>query len=305
MHSRQRKTMQTTLGGQVTLEGLGAHSGERTRVTLSPADAGSGVVFLRGEAVIAADWRRVTSTDLCVRLGEGSASVSTVEHLMAALRGLEIDNVAIDVEGPEIPAMDGSAAAFVDAIDEVGVVRLAAPRRSLVVLEPIRVCQGASWAELRPAPAGFNLDVEISYPGSAIGRRRRSSILTKASFRSDLARARTYGFLHDAERLWKAGLALGASLENTVVIAEDRVLNPEGLRFADEFVRHKTLDVVGDLALAGAPIIGAFRSYCGGHRLNLALIEAVLSTPGAFAMVGEYPRAPTRGRLPSASRPMS
>lgn len=291
--------MQTTLGGQATLEGVGAHSGARTRVTLSPAEAGNGVVFLRGDAVIPADWSRVTSTDLCVRLGEGDACVSTVEHLMAALRGLGLDNVTIDVDGPEIPAMDGSSAAFVEAIDEVGVVTLPAARRSLVIVEPVRVCHGASWAELSPAAAGLRLDVEISYPGHAIGRRRRSTLLTEASFRDDLARARTYGFLHDAERLWKAGLALGASLENTVVIADDRVLNPNGLRFADEFVRHKTLDVVGDLALAGAPIIGAFRSYCGGHRLNLALIEAVLSAPRAFAVIGDEARA----RRPSPAGP--
>lgn len=306
MLSRHMTIMQTTLGGHVTLEGVGAHSGRPARITLSPADAGSGVVFVRSgpaagcETLIAADWTRVSSTDLCVRIGDGAASVSTIEHLMAALHGLGVDNVAVDIDGPEVPAMDGSAGAFVDAIDEAGVVRLSAPRRVLVVLEPVRVAHGASWAELRPASGGFHMDVEISYPGSAIGRRRRVSTLTGESFREDLARARTYGFLHDAERLWRAGLALGATLENTVVLAEDRVLNPEGLRFADEFVRHKTLDVIGDLALMGAPIVGAFRSYCGGHRLNLALIEAVLATPHAFAIVGETDprrRAPPGARL--------
>jgi UDP-3-O-[3-hydroxymyristoyl] N-acetylglucosamine deacetylase len=152
----------------------------------------------------------------------------------------------------------------------------------------VRVADGASWAELAPAPAGgLHLDVEIAYPGAPIGRMRRRLALTPSRFRTELARARTFGFLAEAERLWRAGLALGASLDNTVVIAEDRVLNPEGLRFPDEFLRHKMLDVVGDLALAGAPIIGAFRSYRGGHRLNLALVEALLTTPGACELVGD------------------
>jgi UDP-3-O-[3-hydroxymyristoyl] N-acetylglucosamine deacetylase len=301
MPARQTTTMQTTLAGHVTLEGIGAHSGQPARVTLAPADAGTGVLFVscdaRGrETAIPAHWTRVASTDLCVRIGADGASVSTVEHLMAAMRGLGVDNATVYVDGPEIPAMDGSAGAFVDAIDEAGVVALSAPRRTLVIREAVRVEQGASWAELAPAASGFHLDVEISYPGDAIGRRRSRFALTRETFRRDLARARTFGFLRDAERLWREGLALGASLENTLVLADDRVLNPEGLRFADEFVRHKTLDVIGDLALIGAPILGAFRSYRGGHRLNLALIEAVLARPRAFTLVGGAPRRHSSAR---------
>jgi UDP-3-O-[3-hydroxymyristoyl] N-acetylglucosamine deacetylase len=293
--------MQTTLAAPVAITGVGAHSGSPGKLVLSPADADSGVVFIRGgrafgpETLIPADRRLVGSTELCVRLGEGEAAVSTIEHLMAALRGLCVDNVAIDVDGPEVPAMDGSAAPFVEAIDEAGIVSLPAPRRRLVVLAPVRVADGASWAELAPAPdGGFHLDVEISYPGTPIGRARRAVTLTEAVFRAEIARARTFGFLRDAERLWRAGLALGASLDNTVVLDDRRALNPEGLRFADEFVRHKLLDVIGDLALAGAPIVGAFRSYRGGHRLNLALVDALLSTPDAFAIVGETDAAPRR-----------
>lgn len=291
--------MQTTLGGHVTLEGVGAHSGRPARIALSPADAGSGIVFVRsgGEPSVAADWRSVSSTELCVRVGAGSGSVSTIEHLLAAFRGLGVDNATIEMDGPEVPAMDGSASAFVDAIDEAGLVAQPARRRMLAILEPVRVAHGASWAELRPASAGFSLDVEISYPGTAIGRQRRALTLTEESFRRDIARARTYGFVQDAERLWRAGLALGASLDNTVVVGDGRALNPEGLRFSDEFVRHKILDVVGDLALTGAPIVGAFRSYRGGHRLNLALVEALFATPRAFAFLGEtdfrgWPRTP-------------
>ncbi|WP_244613210.1 UDP-3-O-acyl-N-acetylglucosamine deacetylase [Methylosinus sp. Ce-a6] len=297
MTARRSTSMQTTLAAAVALEGVGAHGGLRSRLLLSPADAGSGIVFTRlaaADAPLLAQARNVSSTDLRVRLGAGEASVSTIEHLLAALRGLEIDNVAIDVDGPEIPAMDGSAAAFVAAIDEAGVVALEAPRRYLEIRAPVRVADGAAWAELSPAPAGgFHMDVEISYAAAPIGRQRRRMRVTPASFRAEIARARTFGFLSDAERLWREGRALGASLDNTIVIADGRALNPQGLRFADEFVRHKMLDVLGDLTLAGAPIIGAFRSYRGGHRLNLALVETLLATPSAFALVGgaREPRA--------------
>jgi UDP-3-O-[3-hydroxymyristoyl] N-acetylglucosamine deacetylase len=294
--------MQTTLGAAVALDGVGAHSGLASRLLLAPAEAGSGIVFTRlgGVDSLRAEARNVSSTDLCVRLGSGAASISTIEHLMATLRGLRVDNVAIEVDGPEVPAMDGSAAAFVAAIDEAGIVALAAPRRAIVIRAPVRVADGAAWAELSPAPAGgFSMDVEISYAAAPIGRMRRRMRLTPASFRAEIARARTFGFLSDAERLWREGRALGASLDNTIVLSDGRALNPQGLRFADEFVRHKMLDVLGDLALAGAPIVGAFRSYRGGHRLNLALVETLLATPSAFAIVGgeRRPRARPAARM--------
>jgi UDP-3-O-[3-hydroxymyristoyl] N-acetylglucosamine deacetylase len=289
--SRRSADLQTTLARTATIVGIGAHGGEAARITLSPGDADTGVVFLRSgahERPVAAKWRNVTSADLCVRVGDGPAAVATIEHLSAALRGLCVDNALIEIDGPEVPAMDGSAAAFVEAIDEAGVVALPARRRRLLMRAPVRVADGASWAELAPAAdgEGFHLDVEIAFSCARIGRMRRAMRLTPASFRREIARARTFGFLADAERLWRSGLALGASLENTVVIGEDRILNPDGLRFADEYVRHKMLDVVGDIALIGAPIIGAFRSYRGGHRLNLALVEAVLATPSAFIEIG-------------------
>lgn len=219
---------------------------------------------------------------MCTRLADGGASASTVEHLMAALAALRIDNALILLDADEAPAMDGSARDFVAAIDEAGVVPLAAARRALRVVKPVRVSDGASWAELRPAPSGLHLDVEISFPGP-IGRQRLALDLTPESFRRELADARSFGFLRDAERLWREGLALGADLDNTLVFDERVALNPEGLRFADECVRHKMLDVVGDLALAGAPIIGAFRSYRGGHALNVALIESA-ARAGALAL---------------------
>jgi UDP-3-O-[3-hydroxymyristoyl] N-acetylglucosamine deacetylase len=207
---------------------------------------------------------------------------------MAALAGLGVDNVIVDVDGDEIPAMDGSAAAFVAAIDDAGVVTLPVARGFWRVARPVRVSDGAGWAELQPADSGLSLDVEIAFAG-AVGRQRFALALTGESFRRELASARTFGFLRDAERLWAAGLALGASLDNTLVMDGETLLNPLGLRFDDEFVRHKMLDVVGDLALAGAPIVGAFRSYRGGHGLNLSLLKAAAEA-GALVWSGASPR---------------
>lgn len=275
---------QTTLARPVALSGRGVHSGAPARLTLAPAAAGSGVVFSVAGADILADWRVVDATQLRTRLSADGASVSTVEHLLAALAGLGVDNALVEVEGGEIPAMDGSAAAFVAAVDEAGVVPLSAPRACLRVVAPVRVSDGAGWAELAPARSGLRLDVEIAF-GGRIGRQRRALTLTPESFRRELVRARSFGFLRDAERLWRDGLALGASLDNTVVLDGEAVLNPQGLRYADEFVRHKMLDVVGDLSLAGAPIIGAFRSYRGGHALNVALVRAAMRE-GAFELAG-------------------
>jgi UDP-3-O-[3-hydroxymyristoyl] N-acetylglucosamine deacetylase len=266
---------QTTLARPVALSGRGAHGDKAARVALVPASANSGIVFNVAGSDIAANWRNVDATQLRTRLADEGACVSTVEHLLAALSGLGVDNALIEVDGDEIPAMDGSADAFVAAIDEAGLVALAAPRAALRVVAPVRVVDGAGWAELTPAERGLHLDVEIAFEGR-IGRQRLALELTPGTFRKELAGARSFGFLRDAERLWRAGLALGASLENTIVLDDDVVLNPHGLRFPDEFVRHKMLDVVGDLALAGAPLIGGFRSYRGGHALNIALMRAAM-----------------------------
>ncbi len=266
----------------MTLSGVGAHLARPARVTLVPADADTGVVFSVGGDDIPARWSSVDSAHLRMRLVHGTSMLSTIEHLMAALAGLGVDNVLVLVEGDEIPAMDGSSRAFVDAIDEAGLVELSAPRRFLRVNAPVRVEDGAGWAELTPAQDGLHLDVEIAFP-APIGAQRLARAFSSAMFRAELAEARTFGFLRDAERLWSAGLALGASLENTLVIDKGAVLNTHGLRFADEFVRHKMLDVVGDLALAGAPLIGAFRSYRGGHALNLKLLTEAFAT-GALTL---------------------
>ncbi len=260
----------------MSLSGAGAHLGLVARVTLFPADADSGVVFCVDGEDIPARWSAIDTARLRMRLIGQRTTLSTIEHLMAALTGAGVDNALVLVDGPEIPAMDGSARAFVEAIDDVGVVELAARRSHLRVSAPVRVEEGAAWAELTPASQGLHLDVEIAFP-EPIGRQRLIRRFSPDMFRRDLAGARTFGFLRDAERLWSSGLALGASLENTIVLDEGAVLNPHGLRYPDEFVRHKMLDVIGDLALAGEPIVGEFRAFRGGHALTLKLLSTAFA----------------------------
>jgi UDP-3-O-[3-hydroxymyristoyl] N-acetylglucosamine deacetylase len=285
---------QTTLACEISLTGTGVHSGAPVSISICPADGDTGLRFLisNGDSdgiEIAADQQWVTGVTLCTVLGDGNgASVATVEHVLAALRGLGVDNALIDIDSVEVPIMDGSAAPFVEAIDEVGLTELDAPRRFLKVLKPICVEDGGAVGELVPHN-GFHLDVEIDYETKLIGKQKLEMDVNPGSFRREISRARTFGFMKDVERLWAAGLALGASLENTVAIGDDRIINREGLRFADECVRHKALDAVGDLALAGAPILGAYRSRHGGHRLNALVLKALFADADAWTMV-EAPR---------------
>ena len=285
---------QTTLASEISLTGTGVHSGAPVSISLYPADGDTGLRFLLsnsdGESTeIAADQRWVTGVTLCTVLGDGNgASVATVEHLLAALRGLGVDNALIEIDSPEVPIMDGSAANFVEAIDEVGLAELDSPRRFLKVLKPIVVEDAGAFGELTPHN-GFHLDIEIEFDTPLIGCQKIEIDINPGSFRRELSRARTFGFMKDVECLWAAGLALGASLDNTVAIGEDRIINREGLRYADEFVRHKALDAVGDLALAGAPILGAYRSRRGGHRLNSLVLKAMFADPEAWTLV-EAPR---------------
>ena len=283
---------QTTLRKRCVLTGNGVHSNAPVTLILHPAEPDSGIVFLRTNLPegatrrIEAKWSRVSATDLCTVLGDVSiGSVSTVEHLLAAITGLGLDNVLVEVDGPEVPIMDGSSASFVAAIDRAGLRSLSAPRRFLKVLKPVRIEHGRSFSELRPAEAGFSLDVEIDYAVEAIGRQRKALDLTPASFRREISRARTFGLLRDVERLWKLGFALGSSLDNSVAVDDDRILNPEGLRSFDEFVSHKMLDAVGDLALAGAPIIGHYAAFCPGHKMNFLVLQALFADRSAYSFV--------------------
>jgi UDP-3-O-[3-hydroxymyristoyl] N-acetylglucosamine deacetylase len=287
-----KQSQQTTLRAAVALIGAGVHSGDEVKIVLHPAEVNHGIAFLRTglpgglERLIDARHLAVTATELCTVIGDrDSGAVATIEHLMAALTGLGIDNVLVEIDGPEVPILDGSAAPFIDAIDQVGLVSQAATRRYLKVLKAVRVTQGKAFAELLPNERAFRLDVEIDFPTPVIGRQRKAVDLSPTVFRKDISRARTFGFMRDVEKLWSAGFALGASLENTVAIGDDGVMNPEGLRYGDEFVRHKILDAVGDLSLAGFPLLGTYRSYCGGHRLNFSVLEALFESRSNYTIV--------------------
>jgi UDP-3-O-[3-hydroxymyristoyl] N-acetylglucosamine deacetylase len=283
---------QTTVSRPITLSGIGVHSGADVSITFNPAEADTGVVFNRmhenGEV---SEYRAVSSqvgnTDLCTVLGFSPArSVATIEHVMAAVYALGLDNVLIEVHGAEMPIMDGSSMPFIEAVEQVGLVSLGVKRRYIRVTKPVRVEHGGSWSEFRPYD-GTRFEVEIDFDCPLIGRQKWEGDLTAATFKSELSRARTFGFMRDVERLWASGHALGSSLENSVVISDDNtVINVEGLRYAkDEFVRHKALDAVGDLSLAGAPFIGCYRSYRGGHKMNANALKALLSDPTAYEVV--------------------
>jgi len=297
--ARRQPGKQTTLRSRATLSGIGVHCGRSVAITLHPAEADTGITFLRTgiesgrDREIPADYRFVRPTDLCTTVGEGEASVATIEHIMAALRGAEIDNVVVEIDGGEVPVMDGSADAFLRAFDLAGVKTLPAARRYIQIERPVRVEVGSSYAEFRPFH-GSRIEVEIDFANPLIGRQAIVVDVTPDTFRRDLSRARTFGFLADVEALWARGLCLGASLDNAIVVGDDRVINPEGLRYSDEFVRHKALDAFGDIALAGAPILGSYRSYRGGHRLNVMAVEALMADSDAWSYVEAPAPAPRR-----------
>jgi UDP-3-O-[3-hydroxymyristoyl] N-acetylglucosamine deacetylase len=207
----------------------------------------------------------------------------------------------VEIDGPEMPIMDGSAAPFVAAIDQVGVRTLDQPRRYIRVLKPVRAALGQSFGELRPYGRGLRIETEIAFDHPLIGHQKVAFDCTPDAFRRDIARARTFGFMRDVSKLWSAGYALGASLENTVVISDARVLNPEGTRYVDEFVRHKALDAIGDLALAGLPLLGAYRSVRGGHKLNYAVLSALMADQSAWTLVEAETVRPGRGHADVAT----
>jgi UDP-3-O-[3-hydroxymyristoyl] N-acetylglucosamine deacetylase len=299
---------QTTLREPVSISGIGVHSGLPATLTLHPAESNSGIVFVRTggkgqrDREVRANYHAVTATELATVLGDASGPVvSTAEHVLAALYGMGVDNAVVEIDGPEVPIMDGSAGPFVAAIEQAGVVSHAAPRRYIQVLKPVRVASGESYGELRPYLGGFRVEIEIDFDNPLIGRQALATDVDAVTFRRDVARARTFGFMRDVEKLWSAGYALGATFENTLVVSENRVLNPEGMRFPDEFVRHKALDAIGDLALAGAPLVGAYRSRRGGHKLNNAVLVALMSDPTAWAPIEAEPARRPRGHADVAA----
>jgi UDP-3-O-[3-hydroxymyristoyl] N-acetylglucosamine deacetylase len=293
---------QTTLRSDATVAGIGVHSGSPVTLTLHPAEANTGIVFLRPgpngqcDRELVADYRSVTATEFATVLGDQAGpAVSTTEHVLAALHGLGVDNVVVEVDGPEVPIMDGSAEPFVAAIDQAGIATLTEPRRYIKVLKAVQVGKNGCSGELRPYARGLRIETEIEFDHPMIGCQTFAMDVEPDTFRRELARARTFGFMRDVAKLWSAGYALGASFENTVVVAENRVLNAEGVRFPDEFVRHKAVDAIGDLALAGAPLIGAYRSVRGGHKLNHAVLTALMADQSAWTYV-EMPETVRRLR---------
>jgi UDP-3-O-[3-hydroxymyristoyl] N-acetylglucosamine deacetylase len=289
--SRMKFSRQTTLRAQATVTGVGVHSGSSVSLTLGPARADAGFVFVRTglegcEREVRATADSVVSTELATVLGDRNGPlVSTAEHVLAALRGMGVDNATIEVDGPEVPIMDGSAAPFVAAIEQAGIVSQSAKRRFIQVLKPVKVAIGDSYGELRPYASGFRAEAEINFANPVIGRQAYSLEVSPEGFRREVARARTFGCMGDVARLWSAGFALGASFDNSIVFDETRLLNPEGLRYSNECARHKVLDAIGDLALAGLPMLGAYRSVRGGHNLNHAVLTALLADRSAWRVV--------------------
>jgi len=279
---------QRTLKGAIRCSGVGLHSGRRVNMTLHPAPAETGILFRRsdlGGATVAARIENVCDGFMCTGIGDGNgASVGTVEHLMAALAGVGVDNLIVDLDGPEVPIMDGSAAPFVFLIECVGTVEQDAPRRAIQVLKPIEIADDERSITLSPSDR-FSVSFEIAYDHPLIGRQRCFVDLADGTFKRELSRARTYGFLRDVVRLRERGLALGGSLENAVVLDDEKVLNEGGLRYGDELVRHKALDCIGDLYLAGGPIIGHVHGVGSGHRMNHALLAALFADRTAWRRV--------------------
>ncbi|MGH6661022.1 MAG: UDP-3-O-acyl-N-acetylglucosamine deacetylase [Rhodospirillales bacterium] len=277
---RANSVWQRTLKSSVSCVGVGLHSGKPASLTLQPAAIDAGIVFKRtdiGGAAIPAKWDHVVDSRMCTTIGDGNGvAIGTVEHLMAALAGCGIDNAVVEVDGPEVPIMDGSAQPFVAMVAAAGVVNQDASRRVIRVLKTVSVEAGNSQARLSPGLC-LSLDVAIDFASGAVAKQSLSIGVVNGSFARELAGARTFGFLQEVEKLWAAGLAKGGSLDNAVVVSGDKVLNQEGLRFDDEFVRHKILDAVGDLYLAGAPIIGNFHGVRSGHAINNALLKALFA----------------------------
>jgi len=279
---------QKTLKTSICCRGTALHSGQPVTMTFHPAAADAGIVFRRSDrdgAALPASWRYVRESALCTTVDDNDGlRVATIEHVMAALAGLEIDNAVIELDGPEAPVMDGSAAPFIFLLECAGIVTQHAPRRAIEVLKPVGVGDGEKSAALLPGD-GLTINLTIDFAANAIRRQTMRWSFDPESFRSEIAPARTFGFLEEIDALRAAGLARGGCMDNAIVIGGGRVLNQDGLRFPDEFVRHKVLDAVGDLYLAGAPIIGTFTGFRSGHAINRQLLEALFRDRSAFRQV--------------------
>jgi UDP-3-O-[3-hydroxymyristoyl] N-acetylglucosamine deacetylase len=280
MGTVSQRTLKTVIG----CRGIGLHSGQKVSMTLHPAAADSGIVFRRTDAAaeIRANWANTADSQLCTVLSNGEGvSIGTVEHLMAALAGAQIDNVVVELDGPEVPIMDGSAAPFLFLIECAGIVEQDPARRAIKVLKPVSVIDDGAMVALFP-DHGFSMSFEIDFDNPLIRRQDICLVFDAETFKSELSRARTFGLLDEVDRLRAAGFARGGSLDNAIVVSRDHVLNSGGLRFGDEFVRHKLLDAFGDLYLAGGPIIGSFRGVRSGHAHTRRLLAALFADGDAW-----------------------
>ncbi|WP_375452659.1 UDP-3-O-acyl-N-acetylglucosamine deacetylase [uncultured Devosia sp.] len=288
---QKSSTRQRTLAAAINFSGYGVHSGQPVTLTLSPAPADSGFLICRDLAdgrrtsPVAVHFSRITRTTLCTTLDLGdSVSVATIEHVTSALSGMGVDNALITVDGGECPILDGSSRPFAEAILQVGLEIQPAQRKFLKIIRAVTVRNNDAFAALEPYN-GRALDLEIDFDSKVIGRQRMIFDWTPRRYYDDVSRARTFGFVRDAKILRQAGYALGSSLDNSITVHEDRILNPGGLRFEDEFVRHKLLDAIGDLSLGGLPIWGRFRSYKGGHALNAHVLSGLFSSDANYEIV--------------------
>ncbi len=298
---------QKTVKEEINFRSVGLHSGRKVGMTIKPAEADAGIVFVRKDVAsdncIAADIQNVTDTTLATTLGVNGTRVHTVEHLLSAFRGLGIDNAVVEVDTFEVPIMDGSSQPFFSTLKKVGLKTLRKPRRYLKVKKAVSVSEGESTAMLEPAP-DFRITYKIDFPHPAVGTQSYHMVFTSDAYEKEISSARTFGFLRDVEYLQAKGLALGGSLQNAVVLDDEKVINKEGLRSHDEFVKHKILDAVGDLYLIGMPILGHFTAYKSGHKLNTQLLKTLLASEDSWELVSHphpAPRTEAHGdRMPDA-----
>lgn len=280
--------LQRTLKNSASISGIGLHTGNRINLKMRPASANTGIVFHRTDGERTVDIKacadNVVDTRMATVIGRGGVSVSTIEHLMAALAACGIDNLHVDIDGPEVPVLDGSAAPFVREIQQAGIKNLNASRRFVAIRKPLEIIEGEKRISIIPSRF-FRITFDIAFEHPAISVQQYSMKFTTETFCKEIASARTFGFLHEVEYLKANGLARGGSLENAVVIDKNGVMNPEGLRFQDEFVRHKILDSFGDFSLLGAPLLGHIRAFKAGHDLNAKMVRKILDNPSHWTYV--------------------
>lgn len=302
----KRMHLQKTIKKEITCKSVGLHTGRKVHMTIKPADVDTGIVFVRTDLsqdnTIKADMYNVSDTNLATTLGSNGTRVSTVEHLLSAFSGLGVDNAVIELNAPEIPIMDGSALPFVNMLKNAGTKVQGKGRKMLVIKKPVSVSDGDGAAMLLPFPE-FKITYRIDFKHPLISEQSYEMIFSDATYEEEICAARTFGFLKDVEYMQAKGLALGGSLKNAVVLTEDRIINKEGLRFPDEFVKHKILDAIGDLSLLGMPIIGHFVAYKSGHKLNNLLLKELVEHDKCWKITGSFEKKPLSNDLSSSNSP--